>query len=81
MKLAPSPPTIIIEAIPNPERLQNVFKIISTLAPRDASIIMLHYLADRTTREIAELHGISQSMVIKILKVSIRKIKENYSYE
>lgn len=77
VKLAPSPPKIIIEHIPNPERLHNIFKIIATLETRDASILMLYYLADRSMREIARLHKISHQMVDKILKQSIEKIRIN----
>lgn len=77
MRLAPSPPTIIIEAIPNPDRMKNIFQIISTLETREASILMLHYLADRTTREIAQAHHISQQMVVKILHSTIEKIRNN----
>jgi DNA-directed RNA polymerase specialized sigma24 family protein len=76
VRLAPSPPTIIIDSIPNPERLVNIFDVIGTLEPREASIVMLHYLAGTTFREIGKLHGISYQMVDKILKLSTEKIRK-----
>jgi DNA-directed RNA polymerase specialized sigma subunit len=77
VRLAPSPPTIILESIPNPERLANIFRIIGTLETREASIIMLHYLAGKTTREIGEFHHISHQRVVKILQSTIEKIRKS----
>lgn len=76
VKLLPSPPDIIIDNIVDNSAQPTILEALAkALSIEDATLILQYYYLRYTSRELAEHYKISQPMVIKKIKKSIKKTR------
>lgn len=68
---------IILEEISKEQDLSRVYTAMRHLTERQKSIFIKYYMEGKTMQEIADLFGFHVSYVGKVIKNSIKKIKDN----
>lgn len=53
-----------------------VRQLLQRFSPRERQVVMLRYFQDKTQSQIAEIIGVSQVQVSRILKAALKKLRE-----
>lgn len=70
--------TSIIEGEESAEELSRLRVAIAKLSERDRQVVQLYFFEGKTQKEIAELLGVSQPAVVKMLKRILVELANNF---